>query len=169
MLKVTRGDWHRKDPIPLASGEDYFTSRLAQDFKIFPYGRNIGVVLTAVMETDRQEAARKKWKAPVRLVDPRRDTKVPHPTAKGPTVTAAMPPPAVPAMKFCGQGRPGAMVPEGFTPQGSLILGRQLVRGLACGVTNVYAACRVLLLVMGVFTLHFCNLLFQLSGFLLFG
>lgn len=61
------------------------------------------------------------------------------------------------------------MVPEGFTPQGSLILGRQLVRGLACGVTNVYVACRVLLLVMGVFALHFCNLLFQLSGFLLFG
>jgi hypothetical protein len=28
-------------------------SRLAREFKIFPYGRNIGVVVSAVMEKDR--------------------------------------------------------------------------------------------------------------------
>jgi hypothetical protein len=26
MLKVTVGEWHKKDPIPRAFGEDYFTS-----------------------------------------------------------------------------------------------------------------------------------------------
>jgi hypothetical protein len=31
MLKVIGGEWHKKDPIPLAFGEDYFMSRLARD------------------------------------------------------------------------------------------------------------------------------------------
>jgi hypothetical protein len=43
MLKVTGGEWHKKYLIHLAFGEDYFTSRLARDFKID--------VVTAVMET----------------------------------------------------------------------------------------------------------------------
>jgi hypothetical protein len=96
MLKVTEGEWHKNDPIPLASGEDYSMSCLARDFKIFPYGRNIGVVLTAVVEKDHQESTRKKRKAPLRLVDPWHDAKAPHPSAKGPTAAAAMPPPVVP-------------------------------------------------------------------------
>ena len=54
MLKVTGGEWHKKDPIPVVSSKDYFTSRLARDFKIFPYGRNIGAVVTIVMEKDLQ-------------------------------------------------------------------------------------------------------------------
>jgi hypothetical protein len=29
MLKFTRDRWHRKDPIPWATGDDYFTSHLA--------------------------------------------------------------------------------------------------------------------------------------------
>jgi hypothetical protein len=64
MLKVTGGEWHKEDPIPRAAGEDYFTSCLARDFKIIPYGRNIGVVVLVVMEKDRQESPRKKRKAP---------------------------------------------------------------------------------------------------------
>jgi hypothetical protein len=52
MLRVTGGRWPRNDPIPRAAGEDFFTSRLAHDLKIFPYGRNIGVVVSAVMEKD---------------------------------------------------------------------------------------------------------------------
>jgi hypothetical protein len=42
------------------------------------------------MDKDRQESLWKKWKAPLRLMDPRRDTKS---TVKGFVPTAAMPPP----------------------------------------------------------------------------
>jgi hypothetical protein len=76
MLKVTRGRWPRNDPIPQATGEDFFTSRLAHDMRIFPYKRNIGVVVSVVMEKDRQDAQQNKCKAPIRLVDPRREAKL---------------------------------------------------------------------------------------------
>jgi hypothetical protein len=94
MLKVTRGRWHRNDPIPRAAGDDYFTSCLARELRIFPYGRNIGAFVSAVMEKDRQDVQRK---APLRLVDPRRDAKVARPNVKGAAPSATMPPPAVPA------------------------------------------------------------------------
>jgi hypothetical protein len=35
---------------PRATGDDYFTSRMARELKIFPYGRNIGVVVSTVMD-----------------------------------------------------------------------------------------------------------------------
>jgi hypothetical protein len=73
MLKVTRGHWPRYVPIPRATDEDIFTSRLARDKKIFPYGRNVGAVVSAVIEKDRQDAQRKKHRAHVRLADPRRE------------------------------------------------------------------------------------------------
>lgn len=92
MLKVTGGEWHRKDHVPQAAGEDYFTFCLVRDLKIFPYGRNIGVVVSAVMENDRQESLQKKRKAPLQLVDPRCDAKAPRPSVKGPTVAAVTPP-----------------------------------------------------------------------------
>jgi hypothetical protein len=57
MLKVTGGRWPKNVPIPRAAGEDFFTSRMARDLKIFPYGRNIAVVVSTVMEKDRQDAA----------------------------------------------------------------------------------------------------------------
>jgi hypothetical protein len=76
MLKVTRGPWHRKDPIPRAAGDYYFTSRLARELKIFPYGRNIGAIVSTMMEKDRQEIQRNKQKASLRLVDLRHDTKM---------------------------------------------------------------------------------------------
>jgi hypothetical protein len=60
------------------------------------------------------------------------------------------------------------VVQEGFVHQGNLTLGRQLVRRLACGVMKVYVERGVLLLMVGVLALHFCDLLFHLSGFLLF-
>ena len=59
MLKVTGGRWPRNVPIPRAAGEDMFTSRLAREMKIFPYGRNVGAVVSAVMEKDRQDAPQK--------------------------------------------------------------------------------------------------------------
>jgi hypothetical protein len=95
MLKVTGGRWPRNVPIP--RGEDFFTFQLARDLNIFPYGRNIGVVVSAVMEKDRQDARRKKRQSPVRLVDPRQGAKVARPSAKSTASGAAMPPPASPA------------------------------------------------------------------------
>jgi hypothetical protein len=57
MLKVTGGRWPKNVPIPRAAGEDFFTSRMARDLKIFPYGQNIAAVVSVVMEKDRQDAA----------------------------------------------------------------------------------------------------------------
>jgi hypothetical protein len=44
-------------------------SRMARDLKIFPYGRNVAVVVSTVMEKDRQDAAQKR-RAVVRIGDP---------------------------------------------------------------------------------------------------
>jgi hypothetical protein len=70
MLKVTRVEWHKKDHVPRATSEDYFRSCLAREFKIFPYERNIGAVVSIVMEKVHQETLWKKRKALLRLVDP---------------------------------------------------------------------------------------------------
>jgi predicted protein tyrosine phosphatase len=43
---------------------------LAREFKIFPYERNIGAVVSIVMEKVHQETLWKKRKALLRLVDP---------------------------------------------------------------------------------------------------
>ena len=60
MLRVTGGCWPRNVPIPRAAGEDYFTSRMVRDMRVFPYVRNIAAVVSAVMDKDRQEAAQKR-------------------------------------------------------------------------------------------------------------
>jgi hypothetical protein len=60
MLKVTDDRWPRNILIHQAAGEDIFTSRLAREMKIFPYGRNIAAVISAVMDKDQQDAARKR-------------------------------------------------------------------------------------------------------------
>ena len=57
MLEVTGGRWPKNVPIPRAAREDFFTSRMARELKVFPYGRNIAAVVSAVMEKDRQDAA----------------------------------------------------------------------------------------------------------------
>jgi hypothetical protein len=69
MLRVTGGRWPRNVPIPRTAGKDIFTSRMARELKIFPYGRNIATVVSTVMEKDRQDAARKR-RAVVRIGDP---------------------------------------------------------------------------------------------------
>jgi hypothetical protein len=74
MLKVTGGRWPRNVPIPRAAGEDIRTSRLAREMKIFPYGRNVVAVVSAVMEKDHQDASR-KCRAFARVGDPRREVK----------------------------------------------------------------------------------------------
>lgn len=72
-----------------------FTSRLARETKIFPYGQNVGVVVSAVMEKDRQDTPR-KCQAFARLVDPRREAKMAWPSAKPTAPGASMPPPIAP-------------------------------------------------------------------------
>jgi hypothetical protein len=70
MLRVTVGWWPKNVPIPRAAGEDFFTSRMVRDWKVFPYGRNIAAVVSAVMDKDRQGAAQKR-EAVVRLHEAR--------------------------------------------------------------------------------------------------
>jgi hypothetical protein len=70
MLRVTGGCWPRNVPIPRAAGEDLFTSRMVREWRVFPYGRNIAAVVSAVMDKDRQGAAQKR-QAVVRLVEAR--------------------------------------------------------------------------------------------------
>jgi hypothetical protein len=63
MLRVTGGWWPRNVPIPRAAGEDFFTSRMVREWKVFPYGRNIAAVVSAVMDKDRQGAAQKRQRS----------------------------------------------------------------------------------------------------------
>ena len=81
MLRVTGGWWPRNVPIPRAAGEDFFTSRMVREWRVFPYGRNIAAVVSAVMDKDRQEAAQKR-RAVIRLPDPRREAKRARGSAK---------------------------------------------------------------------------------------
>jgi hypothetical protein len=93
MLKVTGGRWPRNVPIPRAAGEDIFTSCLAREMKIFPYGRNIAVVVSTVMDKDRQDAARKR-RAFTRVGDPTRKVKRVRGGAKAAAPGSSKPPPA---------------------------------------------------------------------------
>jgi hypothetical protein len=70
MLRVTGGWWPKNVPIPHAADEDFFTSRMVRDWRVFPYGRNIAAVVSAVMDKDRQGAAQKR-QAVVRLPEAR--------------------------------------------------------------------------------------------------
>jgi hypothetical protein len=89
MLRVTGGWWPRNVPIPRAAGEDFFTSRMARDWKVFPYGRNIATVVSAVMDKDRQGAAQKR-QAVVRLHEAR--PKRPRGAAKAAAPGGSQPP-----------------------------------------------------------------------------
>jgi hypothetical protein len=57
------------------------TSRIARGLRIFPYGRNIVAVVSAVMNKDRQDAAQ-KHRAVIRLPDPMREAKRARGSAK---------------------------------------------------------------------------------------
>lgn len=43
-----------------ASSEDYLMSRLAWFFRLFPYGRNVDVVVSTLMDKDRRESSKKR-------------------------------------------------------------------------------------------------------------
>jgi hypothetical protein len=81
MLEVTGGRWPKNLPIPWAEGEDMSTSRIAHGLRIFPYGRNIAAVVSAVMNKVHQDAAQKR-RAVIRLADPRREAKKARGSAK---------------------------------------------------------------------------------------
>jgi hypothetical protein len=94
MLKVTRGWWPKNVPIPRAAGEDFFTSRMVRDLRVFPYGRNIAAVVLAVMDKDRQGAAQKRQTV-IRLPEarPKRSrgtAKVAAPDGSQPTLAAKL-------------------------------------------------------------------------------
>jgi hypothetical protein len=65
-----RGWWPKNVPVPRAAGEYFFTSRMVRDLRVFPYGRNIAAIVSAVMDKDRQEAAQKR-RAVIRLPEAR--------------------------------------------------------------------------------------------------
>jgi hypothetical protein len=67
---------------------------MARDLKIFPYGRNIVAVVSAVMEKDRQDAAQKRWTV-VRIEDPFREAKKERGVAKSAAPGSSKPTAAV--------------------------------------------------------------------------
>jgi hypothetical protein len=94
MLEVTGGRWPKNVSIPRAAGEDFFTSRMARDLMVFPYGRNIAAVVSAVMTRDRQDAAQKR-QAVVRIADPMREAKKARGSAKAAASSGSKPVAAV--------------------------------------------------------------------------
>jgi hypothetical protein len=68
-------------------------SRLAREMKIFPYGRNIAVVVSAVMDKDHQDATRKRQTF-TRVGDPSREVKKERGIAKSAAPSSSKPPPA---------------------------------------------------------------------------
>jgi hypothetical protein len=66
------------------------TSHIACGLKIFPYGRNIAAVVSAVMNKDRQDAAQ-KCHTVVRLPDPRREAKRARGSTKAATAGGSQP------------------------------------------------------------------------------
>jgi hypothetical protein len=84
------------------------TSRMARGLRIFPYGRNVAAVVSAVMKKDRQDAAQ-KLRLVVRIGDPFHEAK----RARG---GGGAPPPAKSAAaggsKSAPAAKPAAPVPK---------------------------------------------------------
>jgi hypothetical protein len=129
MLKVTGGRWPKNVPIPRAAGEDFFTSRMARDLKIFPYGRNIATVVSTVMEKDRQDAAQKR-RVVVRIGDPFREAKKARGGAKSAAPGSSKPvpaaKPAAPRPSKASAGAKAAASRAGKPPSGEPAKGRRL-------------------------------------------
>jgi hypothetical protein len=73
---------------------------MARDLRVFPYGRNIAVVVSAVMNKDRQDAAQKR-RAVVRMVDPMCEAKRARGSANAAASGSGKP---VPAAKMAAPG-----------------------------------------------------------------
>jgi hypothetical protein len=74
---------------PARPAKTFFTSCMVRDWRVFPYGRNIAAVVSAVMDKDRQGAAQKR-QALVRLHEAR--PKKPRGTAKAAAPGGSQPP-----------------------------------------------------------------------------
>jgi hypothetical protein len=88
-----RGRCPKNLPIPWAEGKDMSTSRIARGLRIFPYGRNIAAVVSAVMNKDCQDAVQKR-RAVIRIADPRHEAKKARGSAKAAAPGSSQPMPA---------------------------------------------------------------------------
>jgi hypothetical protein len=129
MLKVTGGRWPKNVSIPRAAGEDFFTSCMVRDLKIFPYGQNIAAVVSAVMEKDRQDAAQKR-RAVVRIGDPFHEAKKARGAAKSAAPGSSKPllaaKPAAPGPSKASAGAKAAASGAGKLPSGGPAKGQRL-------------------------------------------
>jgi hypothetical protein len=129
MLEVTGGRWPKNVPIPHAAGEDFFTSRMARDLKVFPYGRNIAAVVSAVMNKDRQDAAQKR-RAVVRIADPMCEAKRAQGSAKAAASDSSKPvpaaKPAAPGPSMASASVKAATSGRSKPPPGEPVKGREL-------------------------------------------
>ena len=98
--KGYRGSMAQECSDPRAAGKDFFTSCMARDLKVLPYGRNIAAVVSAVMEKDRQDATQKR-RAVVRIADPMRQAKKARGSAKAAAPGSCKP---VPVAKLAAPG-----------------------------------------------------------------
>jgi hypothetical protein len=105
------------------------TSRMARGLRIFPYGRNIATVVSAVMNKDRQDAAQKR-RAVVRIADPRREAKRARGSTKasafgsGQSMSAVKP--AAPGSSKASAGAKTAASGGTKPPPGGSVKGREL-------------------------------------------
>jgi hypothetical protein len=129
MLEVTGGRWPKNVPISHAAGEDFYMSRMARDLKVFPYGRNIAAVVSAVMNKDRQDAAQ-KHRAVVRMADPMREAKRARESAKAATSSSSKPVPpakvAAPGPSKASASAKAAASGGGRPPSGGPTKGQEL-------------------------------------------
>jgi hypothetical protein len=135
MLEVTGGRWPKNVLIPRTAGEYFSTSRMARELKVFPYGRNIAAIVSAVMERDRQDAAQ-KHRAVVRIVDPMREAKKARGSAKA-AATGGSKPVAAAKLVAPGHGKAAvsakAVVPGGGKPPpGGVAKGRRPLSPARC-------------------------------------
>jgi hypothetical protein len=85
-------------------------SRIARGLRIFPYGRNIAAVVSAVMNKDRQDAAQKRW-AVIRIADPKREAKRVRGSAKAAAFGSSQPMSATkPAVPGSGKSSASAKI-----------------------------------------------------------
>jgi hypothetical protein len=129
MLKVTGGRWPKNVLIPRAAHKNFFTSRMARDLKIFPYGRNVAAVVSAVMEKERKDAAQ-KCQAVVRIGDPFSEAKKARGAAKSAAPSSSKPlpaaKPAAPGPSKASAGAKAAASSAGKPPSGGPMKGRRL-------------------------------------------
>jgi hypothetical protein len=116
---------------------------MACDLDVFPYGRNIAVVVLAVMEKDRQDAAQKR-RAVVRIADPMREAKGARGSAKVAASGSSKPvpaaKPAAPGHSKASASAKAATSGGSKPPPGGLAKGRELpsaARRLADFDTNI--------------------------------